>query len=198
MATSPLHTDPVLIEQIAGGDSAAFRVLFNAHWDRIFSVALAFTKSTERSEELVQDVFLKIWLNRTELPGIRNFEGYLFTVARNHIFNALRTRLKEVSFGEELEHYFKESSLADDLLLLKDAEALVHKGVEALPGQQRAVFEMSRFQGLNTAEIAEKLNISPLTVKVHLRKALAALRTFLQQHAAGMVLLLALYRLLEK
>lgn len=193
-----MHTDPVLIEQIAGGDSAAFRVLFNAHWDRIFSVALAFTKSTERSEELVQDVFLKIWLNRTELPGIRNFEGYLFTVARNHIFNALRTRLKEVSFGEELEHYFKESSLADDLLLLKDAEALVHKGVEALPGQQRAVFEMSRFQGLNTAEIAEKLNISPLTVKVHLRKALAALRTFLQQHAAGMVLLLALYRLLEK
>lgn len=193
-----MHTDPVLIEQIAGGDSAAFRVLFNAHWDRIFSVALAFTKSTERSEELVQDVFLKIWLNRTELPGIRNFEGYLFTVARNHIFNALRTRLKEVSFGEELEHYFKESSLADDLLLLKDAEALVHKGVEALPGQQRAVFEMSRFQGLNTAEIAEKLNISPLTVKVHLRKALAALRTFLQQHAAGIVLLLALYRLLEK
>ena len=193
-----MHTDPVLIEQIAGGDSAAFRVLFNAHWDRIFSVALAFTKSTERSEELVQDVFLKIWLNRTELPGIRNFEGYLFTVARNHIFNALRTRLKEESFGEELENYFKETALADDLLLLKDAEALVHKGVEGLPAQQRAVFEMSRFQGLTTAEIGEKLNISPLTVKVHLRKALASLRTFLQQHAAGMLLLLALYRLLEK
>lgn len=195
MATPSVNIDPALLQRVATGDAVAFRELFDAHWDRIYSIALAFTKSVVTSEELVQDIFLKIWLHRTELPGVRHFEGYLFMIARNHIYNTLRTKIKDVHFTDDLELHFAESTLADDLVHLKDAETLIRQAVDTLPTQQKAVFELSRYQGLSQEEIAQELQISRLTVKAHMRKALASLRTYLQQNADGLLLLSLLFRI---
>jgi RNA polymerase sigma-70 factor (family 1) len=159
---------------------------------------MLFTKSRPFSEELVQDIFLKIWLNREKLREVQQFDGYLFITARNHIYSALRTKVREVEFRDELKSYFADSSLADDQLHLKEAHALIHTAMEQLPPQQRSVFELSRFQGLSHEEIAEQLQISPLTVRAHMRKALAFMRTYLQQHSGELSLGPVIYFLLVK
>src|SRR5690349_21151502 len=79
-----------LLHQVADGDEAAFRQLFEIYADRIYGVAFTYTKSAHLSEEIVQDVFVKLWLKRTALPDISKIADYIFIIARNRIINELR------------------------------------------------------------------------------------------------------------
>lgn len=173
-----------LLSAIAKGDEIAFRQLFDQHWDNIFGVAFAFTKSPVIAEEMAQDVFVKIWLRREELPQVRKFSDYLFIIARNHILSALRKKIKETSFPEHLLNYFQETeSNPEDQLMLRETEHLLHKAIEQLPPQQHLIYCLSREQGLNQEEIAAKLDISKNTVKSHMSKALQFIRNYLRTHA---------------
>ena len=111
MSLSPLYNESDLLAEVARGNENAFKVLFDRYWDKIFSVAFVLTKSVVLAEEIVQDVFLKIWLNRLKLPEIENFEGYLFIIGRNHIFNELRNKTENLAFSDDLLQFFQEASL---------------------------------------------------------------------------------------
>jgi RNA polymerase sigma-70 factor (family 1) len=189
------YNERELIMQVSEGNQKAFRQLFDHHWDNIFSVALAFTKSTELSEELVQDVFLKIWLKRAILPSIEKFDAYLFIIARNHIYNELRKKIVHQPFVEQLQQCFQESSaLPEQQLLLKETKQLIDKAVTKLPTQQRTVFELSRNEGLDNNKIAEKLGISKLTVKSHMTKALKFIRSYYQMNTEGLLLVIIIFK----
>ncbi len=178
-----------LLLQVANGSELAFRQLFDAYWNKIFQVARMLSKSNVLAEELVQDIFLKIWLNRRDLATVGKFDGYLFTIARNHIYNELRKKTREQAFVEHLEQHFLESySLPEQLLILKETTELIHQAVEILPEQQRAVYKLSRNEGLDYNTIAEKLGISRSTVKNHMTQALKTLRLYLSNHAGELVL----------
>lgn len=188
MSATTLHNERELLLAMAKGDEKAFRQLFNHYWPHIYSVAFAFTKSIVLSEEIVQDVFLKVWLKRELLTPVKNFKGYLFTVARNHIYNELRKKSCEQAFAEYLEEYFIEiSSLPEQQLFLKETQSLVDEAVAHLPVQQRTVYELSRKDGLDHSQIADKLGISKLTVKSHMNKALHVIRQ-VYQSATGELL----------
>lgn len=183
-ATS-LHNERDLLLKVAEGNENAFRQLFDHYSDNIYSVALVLAKSSVMAEEIVQDVFLKIWMKREQLPSIEKFDGYLFMTARNHIYNELRRKTLEQPFAEHLEQHFQESSaLPEEQLLLKETKHLIQKAVAQLPTQQRSVYELSRNDGLDHAQIAEKLGISKLTVKSHMTKALQFIRQYLKEHHA--------------
>lgn len=183
MRATELYEEPALLLKIADGDEMAFRQLFNQHWDNIYGVAFTFTKSPVVAEEMVQDVFLKIWLTRHRLPEVKNFSDYLFIVARNHIFSALRKKIYEEPFSDHLKEYFREASnLPDQQLLFREAEHLVHQAIAQLPPQQQLIYSLSRKEGLNQEEIAHQLNISKNTVKSHMNKALQFIRNYLQMH----------------
>ena len=185
------YNEDQLILQIAEGNENAFRQFFNHYYNRIFSVAFAFTKSAELAEEMVQDVFLKIWLKREGLPQVKKIEAYLFITARNHLYNELRKKIHDVTFVECVGEYFTESALSpENQLLYKDSLRLVNTAVEKLPLQQRAVFELSRNEGLNHDKIAQQLGISKLTVKSHLTKALQFIRQYLLRHSDTFLLLI--------
>lgn len=178
-----LHNEKELLTQTAEGDENAFRQLFDHYWNHIYSVAFSLTKSAVISEEIVQDVFLKIWLNKEKLTSVTKFDAYLFTVARNHIYNELRKKTLEPLFVEHLEQHFSQSSsLPDQEMSFKETNQLINKLVEKLPSQQRAVFRLSRYEGFSHNKIAEELGISALTVKSHMTKALGYIRHFLQMH----------------
>ncbi|MBC7868403.1 MAG: RNA polymerase sigma-70 factor, partial [Gloeobacteraceae cyanobacterium ES-bin-316] len=165
------------------GDEAAFRRLFEMHWDNIYGVAFTFTKSAVVSEEMVQDVFVKVWLNRQQLSSVRKFSDYLFIIARNHIFSALRKKIQEESFADYLVNYFTEPcNLPDQQLLCRETENLVLQALEQLPPQQQLVYTLSRQEGLSQEEIASKLAISKSTVKSHMNKALQFIRHYLHTH----------------
>jgi len=178
-----LHNEHELLMLVAKGDQKAFRQLFDHYWNHIYSVPFAFTKSVVLSEEIVQDVFLKIWLKRDQLTSIAKFDAYLFTTARNHIYNQLRKKSLEQPFVKHLEQCFVEcSALPEQKMLLNETQKIIEKVVAELPEQQRTVYELSRNQGLNHAEIAARLGISILTVKSHMTKALRCIRQSFQSY----------------
>lgn len=178
-----LYDEPTLLLKISQGDEVAFKRLFESYWDNIYGAAFAFTKSSVLAEEMVQDVFVKVWTKRESLPGVKKFRDYLFIIARNHIFSALRKKIYEEPFTDHLKDYFKEAvNLPDQQLLCRETEQLIQEAVSHLPPQQRLIYCMSRKEGLNQDEIAQKLHISKNTVKSHMSKALQFIRNYLQSN----------------
>lgn len=176
VAYSPYEKEH-LITLVAEGDVTAFNTLFRLYWDTIYSVAFSLTKSKVIAEEIVQDVFLKVWLKREALTTVKNFDNYLFIIARNHIYNQLRS--KAVQFTEaEVEV----SETPEKQLYLKETLHIITEAVKQLPRQQRIIFELSRNEGLDHATIANRLKLSRLTVKTHMNKALHAIRTHLSRY----------------
>ncbi len=175
------------------GDEKAFRRLFDFYWPNIYSVAFDLTKSSELSEELVQDIFLKIWLKRGMLTNVTNFGGYLFMVAKHHIYNELRRKTLEKSFATHLDQYF--SSIAagpDQAIIVKETKQLIESAVKQLPDQQRTVYQLSRNHGMDQSGIAEKLGISKFTVKSHMNKALQKIRQYLLLHSDAYLFILSI------
>lgn len=179
-----LYDEPTLLLKIADGDELAFKSLFNQHWDNVYGVAFAFTKSPVIAEEMVQDVFIKIWNKRQHLPEVKKFSDYLFIIARNHIFSVLRKKIYEEPFSDHLKDYFREASnLPDQQLLCRETENLLQQAIAQLPQQQKLIYTLSRKEGLNQDEIAHELHISKNTVKSHMSKALQFIRNYLQMHS---------------
>ena len=182
-----------IIESIAGGDELSFRTFFDYYWDHIYSVAFVFTKSEQLSEEIVQEVFVKVWLKRAQLAEVADMESWLFIIARNHILNVLQKKVKEDAFLKNLEGYFSIlNGSPEDLLFKKEAEELVNSAITKLPKQQQVIYTLSRIAGLSQEEIAVKLNISKNTVKSHMNKALNSIRIYIESNSAGISLVYAL------
>lgn len=186
----PISKD--IIKSIAAGDELSFRAFFDFYWDHIYSVAFVFTKSEQLSEEIVQEVFVKVWLKREQLAAVVDMESWLFIIARNHIFNVLQKKVKEDAFLKNLDGYFSIiNGSPEDLLFKKEAEALVNNAITKLPKQQQLIYSLSRIAGLSQEEIATKLNISKNTVKSHMNKALNSIRIYIESNSAGISLVYA-------
>ncbi len=181
-----------LLRQVAAGDEKAFGLLFHQHWDHIYTVALSITRSVTISEDLVQDIFLKIWLNRSQLTSIEHFDNYLFIVARNAIYTSLRqTGIKE-SLLQKLEDPGTARWTSEEELLAKESGRLIHEAVSQVSPQQQAVYRLSRESGLKYEQIAQQLGISKSTVRNHMVKALQNIREYLQANTDDLLLILCL------
>ena len=144
-----------------------------AYHNQLASYVLLLTESRELSEEIIQDVFLKIWNGREKLHEIESFTSYLFILTRNYTLNALR---KKVAEREKNATYQKVISLEQNIVSLDDQEEpdfynLIDKAVVQLPPQQKKVFAL-RMQGLKNPEIATEMQISPASVKKYQQWAL--------------------------
>lgn len=198
MSAPKQYNENELLSEVVKGNEKAFRLLFDLYWERIHSVALILTKKQALAEEMVQDVFLKIWLKRDQLAEVDHFGGYLFTIAKNHIYNQLRKKSLEQPFTDGLEQHFLETTaLPTHLLEVKETIQLIEDVVAQLPPQQRSVYELSRHEGLDYHTISDRLGISRSTVKNHMTKALQAIRVHLENNKGEWVLVAALLRLLQ-
>lgn len=185
------------IELLAQGNASAFARVFHHYRGRIFYTALKFLKSRELAEEVVQEVFLKVWIKRGDMVKVINFEGYLFTMARNLIFDGIKAIAQEASAKKELAHNPRHVNGTDDLVSETQYEALLHKAVNELPPQQKQIFRLARVEGLSHQAIATQLQISRLTVKTHMAKALQTIRQSIHHHITTFVLLSLLPEILN-
>jgi RNA polymerase sigma-70 factor (family 1) len=176
---------------LAGNDDqAAFTRLLRHFWNKVYTQALVYLKSTATAQEITQDVFLKVWAKRAILPQIENFPGYLFIITRNEIVNALRKKGRELAApSDALEENLW---IPDQQLQYKESYKLLLNGIEALPPARKNVFKMSRLDGLSYEEIGEKLGISRNSVKDHIVKSLLFLRNYLRTHTDDPFILLFL------
>ncbi len=186
-----------LLQRIAHGDESAFRLLFNEHWQNIYGVAFMLTKSVPLAEDMVQEIFMKLWIKREELAKVENLRSYLFIIARNHIFNELRKRTTDVSFTHHLHEYFYETKESpEQKLLQKESEQIMDRIIEHLPQRQRIIYQLSREEGLSRNEIAGRLGIAPNTVRNHLARALEMIRHELQREVNGAIIWICLMEIL--
>jgi RNA polymerase sigma-70 factor (family 1) len=182
---SNLSTNEVkaLLLRTSEGDENAFAQLFKAYYNLLADYILRITESRQLTQEIVQDVFLKIWINRHSLAAIDCFKAYLLVVARNHAFNCLKQMAREKSRKKEWEHTVLQLALhAEDEPRGKDTGQLIDEAVELLPPQQKNVYILSRREGIPQETIAKKLNISHQTVKKHMVLALRFVRNHLRSN----------------
>lgn len=198
MHTHKLYNERKLVELLAEGSEYAFTRVFDRYRPRVLGTALRFLKSQELAEEVVQEVFLKLWLRREDLKGVLNFEGYLFTMARNQIFDCLKGLAREAAAKTQLSYGLENLDDSSNALLEEQYGELLNNVVNQLPPQQKQIFRLAKMEGLSHQAIAERLHISRLTVKTHMAKALQTIRHNLKQHLITFVYLPVLLRIFNE
>ncbi len=168
--------------QLADGSEYAFTRLFDQYRGTIYSVSLKFLKSPVLAEEIVQDVFLKVWHKREEMASVKRLDAYLFVMARNFIFD----RIKKMSYeaADEISLVKQQSSADDSEYLVRQhqCQQLLQQAIDMLPSQQRQVYQFAKHDGLSHEVIAEKMQLSRHTVKKHMAMALQSIRKHLESH----------------
>jgi RNA polymerase sigma-70 factor (family 1) len=193
-----IYDEKDVLKRVAAGDEGAFSSLFNHYRNRIYTIAFKLTDSAPLSEEILLDVFLKIWLKRERLPELEHFTAYLFTTTRNHVFNtlkqlALRRRAEdEVRVDDQL----LQSRTTDYSLMDKEYQVILQQALSSLSPRQREIYALIKEQGLKREEAAALLNLSPETVKRHLAEAMYAIRVYCLTRLDLLVVILLLKRLL--
>jgi len=168
------HNDNELLLSISRGNKKAFRELFDRFHNEIFSVAMKFTGEKHASEDAVQEIFFKLWINREKLPAILNLNGYIHKVVRNYLFNYLRKIANEQALIKKIApvKLIPSNNEITDALYYKELDSLVKTAVDQLPPQQKKVYNYSRMDGMKHEEIAAAMGISRSTVKGHIGEAL--------------------------
>ncbi|NML20522.1 RNA polymerase sigma-70 factor [Pseudoflavitalea sp. G-6-1-2] len=195
MERSTSYCETQLLHQLADGSDAALRQLFKIYRDRLFFYIAKITKSEQVAEELVMDVFMKIWTHRSKMSEVDNFDSYLFRIARNKSIDFLRSaagnaRLQELLWDQI--QAIAANDHADTRLLVKEFESKQREAVLALSPQRRKVYTLRHDEQLSHEEIASQLNVSRYTVNNHLVEAQKFVHRYLAQNMdLAMVLLIA-------
>jgi len=174
---------PELLQQIAAGDQHAFRQVYLYFYKRLYQFALAIVKVRESSEEIVEDVFVRIWQQRAGLPAIQNLRVYLYTATKNTSLNYLSKKARE-SITEPFDHIHVEMNGAtinpEQILLTAEMYRKVREAVDDLPPRCKMIFKLVREDGLRYKEIAEILNISVNTIDAQMAIAVKKIATALR------------------
>lgn len=182
MLAIPAHTEKELLLQSAEGSELAFAKLFHLHRNRLFTFLMRLTGSPEQTEDIIQDIFMKLWVQKEQLTGIEQFGSYLFRMGQNQVLNSFKRAAKETLILSQLKREVlgADQPVAQENLELIEVQKRLNDAVSKLPDQQKLIFQLSREAGLKHEEIAERLHLSPHTVRNHMALALKAIREHLR------------------
>ena len=183
MRVNPFPNEQSVLIKIAAGDHQAFREVYDFYYQSIYKYALHLLKSELLAEEIIQETFLKIWINRLRLPEILNLESYLVTIARNRSLDILRQSALRYRKDQTLKNTFEFSTNeTEEQIILKDTRLILSEAIAQLPPQQKQVYELCKQQGLKYDEVAKIMNFSPLTVQSYMKIALRAIREYMDKN----------------
>ena len=177
------YEEAKLISLLAKDSEYAFQLIYDRYRNRIYHTAIRYLKSPVLAQETVQDVFLKLWLERKNLNPKQPIEAWLYTVAKNNLLNRLKRIANEWKALHQLQlNSPKSDNSAGDKVEDSQYQQLLQQALLELPAQQQKVFYLARPEHLTYMEIGEKLGISPLTVKTHMARALNYIKTYFSLH----------------
>lgn len=178
-----MQSEKELLQLAAGGNELAFTRLFHGYKYKLYGFVFRLTGTHASAEDVVQDIFEKLWKDREVLLEIDSFQRYIFRMAQNHAINGFKRMAREVTILKQLTDALAASSAStpQGSLALKETQERLHNAIQQLPPQQKIVFLLSREQGVKHEEIARRLQITTGTVKNHMIQALRTLRKHMQQ-----------------
>lgn len=184
-----------LLKKVATGDEHSFSLLFDKYRPNIYTTALRIIGDEWTAEEILQDTFLKVWLNREILPDLENFGGWLYTIARNLTYNSIKQvqceKKKLVKAAKEsISVYYRQTDyLTED----KEFVHILKLAIERLPPKQKLTYQLIKEQEMKREEAALALNVSAETVKWNLDQAMRSIRAFCMAHLKDTALIIWLY-----
>lgn len=169
--------DSLCLRELSEGSYEAFDTLYMRYSPIVEQFVLSLLKRKEEADDITQNIFLKIWENRSSMSGVHSFRAYLFKMVRNAVYDTFSRRKPTSGLQDSMElGDILRSEDMEGKISAKDLNMLMDMAVENMPEQRRRVFRMSRRDGLSHKEISMQLGISTKTVEYHMSKALAELR----------------------
>ena len=181
------------ITALKEGDIQAFNEMFDRYGKRLYNFSIKYLKSAENAEEIVQEVFMKIWDHRKELAAQKSLESYLFTIAKNGILNTVRKSKSEQAYQNYAKINTGKNVLLDEELDFNEIEKAYHEAIGQLSPRRKEIFLLSRKQLLSNLEIAEKMDISVKTVENQMTSAIAEIRKNLRSLGFGGIVFFELF-----
>ena len=170
-----------LIIRLIESDSSAFEKLYFVYVERVYYFAMRYVKNQEDAEEIVQEVFTKIWESRHHIKPELSFSGYLLTTTKNTIFNENRKKVNHQAYTNYILNYLQTNmNDVEEEIIFDDLMDLLNKTIEKLPAKRQEIFKLCRMEGLPYKEVSAKLGISEKTIETHMRLAIRDIKSQLE------------------
>lgn len=167
-------TEREIISGLKESSIAAYRQLFMEYWSVIRRFLSKMLNDNILAEDIAQNIFMKVWLNRKKLDENKSIKTYLYVLAKNEAINHIKRESRSISLSDAV--YVPLTSETQETLDFRELDGIIRRRIALMPSQRRMIFEMSRRENLSNKEIAEKLNISVRTVEKHIELALKDLK----------------------
>lgn len=191
-----LINEAELFSGLAKGDERCFDAIYNHYSNRLFPFVDKMVRSRNLSEEIVQDIFVQLWINRHLLENVHYPTAYLFNIAANKTLTYLKKIANNQKLVDKISAGYQDySNDTEEQLILKESAKIIEMAVAQLPQQRRLIWELSRNEGLTHQQIADKLGISTSTVNNQLGHAMQQVRTFMNNRTG--LLSLSIFMLLS-
>ena len=176
------HIEKDLISRLKSGDMAAFQKIYDSFCKPLYRFTFSYMKDSFDAEEIVQDVFLKLWEKRDEVDELKSFKSYLYRITVNKIFNELKHRVVKRKYDQHLLNIeLVNDETPESAIQFQELNNKLEQLLSKLPEQQRNIFIMSRWQGLSNTEIALNLGLSARTVENQIYRAAKFIKLHLNQ-----------------
>jgi RNA polymerase sigma-70 factor (family 1) len=173
-----------LLRLLKAGDINAYIQLYNKYHPALYAYVIRFIKVPELAEDLLQEVFLKIWEIRARIDPTLSFKAYLYRISRNSVFKMLKKITAEDELRIQVAHHISETIEDADLKLQwQQYEQILQAAIDLLPPQRQKIFKLCRQEGKKYEEVAAELNISRNTVKEHMVLAVKSIKEYVSRHA---------------
>ncbi len=182
-----LVNEEVLLERLAQGDELAFKALYDFYAPGIFRVASRYLQSDILAEDVLQEIFLSVWVRQAGFPEVKSFQAYLLTMTRNLCLKLLKNDAENARIRREFLFRMELDTTESE----RDYHQMLQQAIESLPPQQQLIFKMAKLQRMSHEAIARELQLSASTVNNHVTAALRSVRAYLRQAVAAWILLAA-------
>lgn len=177
--------EQALILALRNGRPPAFRLLYEDYGPRLYAFCKKFGLTPEDAREIVQETFIRVWEHRQDIRTDTSFSSYLFTIARNLVYNGLRRTAYWEKYLHDAGAGQKAESFTGHPAEERELQHLIGEAIHQLPDKCRQIFWKSRYEGRSNQQIADELAISKSTVENQLNKALKNIRQFLEKNGYG-------------
>ncbi|MDR6781573.1 RNA polymerase sigma-70 factor (family 1) [Pedobacter africanus] len=177
MSVQHLHTDEELFVLLRTGDHDAYKQIFERFYGVLYLHALKILRDEDEAKDIVQELFELLWRKKDTLLLNGSLSAYLYTATRNMVLNLIEHRKVKGRYLDSLKEFIDEDPcLPDALVREKELKHIIEQEIEALPVKMGEIFKLSRTEHLSHKEIASQLQLSELTVKTQVKRALKILK----------------------
>ncbi|PPL01699.1 RNA polymerase sigma factor [Parapedobacter indicus] len=185
-----------LLERMRNGDVYAFHEIYDRYKDPLARRVLLLLKADELVQDVLQDLFLKVWEHRSTIDPDRSFRAYLFRIVSNQVTDIFRKLHREIILQEQLLHENPDSYYhIEEEVISKENIRLIRDALLKLPERQREIFVLHKLDGKSYKEISEELGIEPATINQHIYRAMQHLNRLVNPKLPFIALFLSIFLL---